>query len=371
MELNIVKHIKKYGLEKAIIDFDLICKENGNLILLKYNQISSPMDKIEVQESRGLILEKGTYKVISMAFMKFFNHGETNAANIDWDSAHVLDKLDGSLLSLYHYNDTWNVCTTGTINGEGEVNNKYGTTFRDLFWGTINSKYNFNINKLNSDYIYAFELTTPYNIVVKPHSESSATLLTIRNRENLKEIPYNELIPVANELGVPLVKRYDFNIKNVDVLIKTFENMPWSEEGYIVLDGNFSRIKIKNPAYVAVHLLKNRTSEHSIMEIVKSNEIEEFASTFIERREEIYNLHKNYNELINKLENIWKLLEPLKPKDISPEEKKRYAMEVFRVCEENDIKMFTGLYFGLNDGKIESIGEYMMNYDNKRLYQIL
>ena len=371
MELNIVKYIKKYGLEKAIKDFDLICKENDKLILLKYNQIYSPMDRIEVQESRGLILEKNTYKVISMAFMKFFNHGETNAANIDWDTAYVLEKLDGSLTPLYHYDGAWYVSTTGTINGEGEVNNKFGTTFNDLFWTTVKTKYNLNVNDLNTNYVYVFELTTPYNIVVKPHTESSATLLTIRDMETLKEIGYDELISIANSIGVPLVKRFNINAKSVEPLLKTFKNMPWSEEGYIVLDGNFNRIKIKNPAYVAVHLLKNRTSEHSIMDVVKSNEIEEFASTFIERREEIYNLHKNYNELINRLENIWKLLEPLKPKDKSPEEKKRYAMEVFRVCEENNIKMFTGLYFGLNDGKIESISEYMLNYDNKRLYQIL
>lgn len=371
MELNIVKYIKKYGLEKAIKDFDLICKENDKLILLKYNQIYSPMDRIEVQESRGLILEKNTYKVISMAFMKFFNHGETNAANIDWDTAYVLEKLDGSLTSLYHYDGAWYVSTTGTINGEGEVNNKFGTTFNDLFWTTVKTKYNLNVNDLNTNYVYVFELTTPQNLVVVPHTESSATLLTVRNRDSLNELSWKDLEMVSVSLGVPLVKKYSLRTKNVGTLIKTFENMSWQNEGYVVVDNNFNRVKVKNPAYVQMHHLKGKTAQHNIIEIIKSNEIEEFASTFIERREEIYNLHKNYNELINRLENIWKLLEPLKPKDKSPEEKKRYAMEVFRVCEENNIKMFTGLYFGLNDGKIESISEYMLNYDNKRLYQIL
>jgi hypothetical protein len=37
----------------------------------------------------------------------------------------------------------------------------------------------------------------------------------------------------------------------------------------------------------------------------------------------------------------------------------------------NDLKMFSGLYFGLVDGKIESVKEYMLNYDDKTLYKML
>ena len=63
--------------------------------------------------------------------------------------------------------------------------------------------------------------------------------------------------------------------------------MPWSEEGYVVCDHTFSRVKIKNPAYVAVHHLKGKTAEHNIMTIVKANEIEEFMNTFPERKDEL------------------------------------------------------------------------------------
>ena len=147
--------------------------------------------------------------------------------------------------------------------------------------------------------------------------------------------------------------------------------MVWYDEGYVVVDGNFNRVKLKNPAYVAVHHLKSKTSEHAIMDVVKTNEIEEFASTFPERREEIFNLHKNYNGLIDKLNNLWITLETLKPKNITAGEKKRYAMEVFKTCEENNIKNFTGLYFSLANNKVNSVNDFMFNYDNKKLYNIL
>ena len=46
-------------------------------------------------------------------------------------------------------------------------------------------------------------------------------------------------------------------------------------------------------------------------------------------------------------------------------------MAVFEVAEKLGLKTFTGLYFALNDGKVESVKEYMLNYDDKSLYKML
>jgi len=370
--LAIQNYLRTHGLEKTIKDFSLKTREYEHKILLKYDQLVSPtlMALPEMQDCRGIILEKGTWNVMSLAFRKFFNSEEGNAAKIDWNTAHVLEKLDGTMIQVYYdwHDMTWYAGTTGTANGEGEVNNKNGTTFNDLFWDTVNNKYTFNVCLLNYDYIYVFELTTPYNIVVKPHGESSATLLAVRNRKTLVELSGRDLEMTAVSLDIPLVKSYDLNAKNVGHLLKTFEGMPWSEEGYVVRDGNDNRVKVKNPAYVAVHGLKNKSAEYNIMEIIVTNEIEEFAAVFPERKLELFKLKENYDILTEKLKNIWVELEPLKPKNITPKEKKRYAMEVFKFCEKYDLKQFTGLYFGLAEGKIESIISFLTNYDKKKLY---
>jgi len=267
--------------------------------------------------------------------------------------------------------DKWFAATTGTAEGEGEVNNKMGTTFNDLFWNTVNNKYSFNDCLLDKDHVYVFELTTPYNIVVKPHGESSATLLAMRNRKTLKEVSYDDLKMVSESLGIPLVKSYDLNAGNAGVLIKTFESMVWHDEGYVVVDANFNRVKIKNPAYVAVHHLKSKTSEHAIMDVVKTNEIDEFIATFPERKDEIERLHTNYVKLVDVLEDAWNVLKESKPKNIMPAEKKKFAMAVFDYIGKNDLKDYSGMFFGMNDGKIESVQEYMMKYDNKKLYKAL
>jgi hypothetical protein len=373
--LAIQKHLIKHGLEKTVAKFQLKTRNYSSKILLKYDQLVSPtmMANEEVQDSRGLILEKGTWKVMSLAFRKFFNAEEGNAAKIDWNTAHVLEKLDGTMIQVYWdwNSNKWFAATTGMAEGEGEVNNKNGTTFNDLFWDTVNNKYTFNECLLDKDHVYVFELTTPYNIVVKPHGESAATILTVRNRETLVELSGRDLEMTAISLGLPLVKKFDLNAKDVGALLRTFEGMPWSEEGYVVLDANFNRIKIKNPAYLAVHHLKGKTAEHNILTIVKTNEIEEFASTFPERKEELYKLKENYDNLTETLNVTWEVLKLAKPKNITPAEKKRYAMKVFEVCNTTDLKPFTGLYFGLAEGKIASVEDFMFKYDDKLLYKML
>lgn len=374
--LAIQKYLKLHGIDKTIVDFKLKSRFYSDKILLKYDQLVSPtlMGLPEMQDCRGLVLELDTWDVMSLAFRKFFNAEEGNAHKIDWSTAHVLEKLDGSCIQVYYdrFKDIWFAGTTGTAEGEGEVNNKLGTTFNQLFWITLNDKYqNFDVKNLSKKHCYIFELTTPYNIVVKPHGESSATLLTIRNLDTLKEVSREELIEIGVDLGLPVVKSYDLNAKDVGLLKRVLETMPWHDEGYVVCDANHTRIKVKNPQYVAVHHLKGKSAEHHILTIVKSNEIEEFGATFPERKEELYKLKDSYDKLIVELNAVWDKLQEFRPKNIMPSEKKKYAQAVFEICEKYDKKMFTGLYFGLNEDKVLSIKDYMMEYNDKALYKIL
>lgn len=373
--LAIEKYIKKHGLDKAISNFKLKTREYDHKILLKYDQLVCPtlMGLPEMKDCRGLILEKNTFKVMSLAFKKFFNLGESNADKIDMDTACVLEKLDGTLIQLYWdwVDGKWYAGTTGTANGEGNVNNKLGRTFNDLFFDTIKKYPSFDINLLDREYCFVFELTTPYNIVVKPHSESSVTLLTVRNLETLKEMPRKKVVALGGFLKIPVVKSYDLNSKETSDILKTFEDMPWTEEGYVMVDAKFNRVKIKNPAYLAMHYLKGKTAEHNILTIIKANEIEEFIATFAERKEEIYQLKENYDKLISNLNLIWDELKQYKLNDMNKEDKKNYAVKVFEICNKHNLKEFSNLYFYLIDNKVSSVEEYILNYDDKKLYKIL
>jgi len=366
--LAIIRYIKTHGLAKAIETFKLKTRVYEKKILLNYDQIESNMSFEEVQDCRGLILERDTWKVMSMSFRKFFNHGEGNAATIDWNTARVLEKVDGTMIQLYwdwHKNE-WFAATTGMAEAEGEVNNIEKTTFSLLFWNTVK----LDKNKLDKDLTYVFELCTPENIVVTPHTEYKAILLAVRNKISLKEMSYSELESVSQVLSIPLVKSIEMTFTSVEDIKKTFENMPFSEEGYIIIDANFNRIKIKNPAYVAAHILKGKSGFHHIMDIIKTNEVEEYVATFPNRKDEILKLKVNYDNLINRLTNLWSILIKETPKN-DGKTQKGYAESVFKLTSEHGLKCFSGLFFNLANDKVSNIDEFVSNFDNKILYELL
>ena len=79
------------------------------LIQLKYSQLESKMSERIVQECRGLILDEANdWAIVCYPFDKFFNYSESNAVKLNWDNSEIFEKLDGSLMMLYFYDNQWN-----------------------------------------------------------------------------------------------------------------------------------------------------------------------------------------------------------------------------------------------------------------------
>jgi hypothetical protein len=68
-----------------------------NLVQFAYHMTESYANKTHpiVRESRGLILDQDqNWNVVAFPFLRFFNWGEPGAAEIDWSTARVQEKLD-------------------------------------------------------------------------------------------------------------------------------------------------------------------------------------------------------------------------------------------------------------------------------------
>jgi len=82
-------------------------KKYNNLIQFTYNQIDSYKVKAHpiVRESRGIILDSAdNWKVVARPFDRFFNYGENvDEDKFDWTSFVAQEKVDGSLMIVYHY----------------------------------------------------------------------------------------------------------------------------------------------------------------------------------------------------------------------------------------------------------------------------
>lgn len=54
-----------------------------------------------VQEARGIIIDLENLDVVCWPFRKFGNYNESYADNIDWPTARVQEKIDGSIVKLW------------------------------------------------------------------------------------------------------------------------------------------------------------------------------------------------------------------------------------------------------------------------------
>lgn len=305
--MKLIEFIKNnINWEQKIQDkpYCITIKRKDNFIIFNYNQIESDFYNPIVKECRGVILEDKTFKPVCVPFYKFGNYGEGYADTIDWSAARVQEKVDGSLIKLWNYNGKWKISTNGMIDAKDaqlSCNISEYKTFYDLF---MKAKENVGLDfdKLNPKYTYMFELISPYNRVVVPYTEISIKHIGTRNLDTLEELNV--------DIGVPKPKEYSF--KSLDECIRVAQELPFNEEGYVVVDGNWHRIKVKSPAYVAVHHLTTNgvVTKERIVVLIRQNEHEEFLNYYPEFTEQINNTKnkidlfiENMNSAIDKAQN--------------------------------------------------------------------
>lgn len=284
MTLKIVDFIKTHSNWEELLTsspYNLIIKRDGKLILFKYNQINSDFNEEICCEARGLILEEGTWKVVRMAFKKFFNLGESFAAKIDWDSAVASEKLDGSIISVFYYDGKWRIATNSTIDAFKAEINGVGPykTFGELFESVLPLSTFANYNKHRC---WTFELVSPYNKVVIDYPETKVYLLSVRDMDSLEELCLDAVEMIADANGLTVPERYDLN--NEADYRKVVEQMPEGHEGIVIRDVNGERVKIKTLLYFEMHRAKNNgvITLERIVDLIRANDHYEFLSYFPE-----------------------------------------------------------------------------------------
>jgi len=286
--------------------YSLKIKRDNGYILFAYNQVESSFSRDIVQESRGVILRESDMEVVCRPFDKFFNIQEGHADTINWDTARVQEKLDGSIMKLWFNDGLWRISTNGMIDAAKATVGYGDRTFADLFWKALYSTlrpgvYSTTIPDraiddllfiLNINFTYIFELCTPYNRVVTRFTEYKLFHIGTRQNATGKEMIHN--------IGIPKPKEFTFN--GLDEIMNTVETLPFDEEGYVVVDANWNRVKIKSPAYVAVHYLKSNWSVRRMLELIIVNETSEFLSYFPEYKIDVDNVTTALNNYIKKVQ---------------------------------------------------------------------
>lgn len=354
MELKIVDFIKTHSNWEELLTsspYNLTIKRDGKLILFKYNQINSDFNEEICCEARGLILEEGTWKVIRMAFKKFFNLGESHAAKIDWNTAVATEKIDGSIISVFYYDGKWRIATNSTIDAFKAELNGVGPykTFGELFESVLPLSTFANYHKRRC---WTFELVSPYNKIVIGYPKTKVYLLSVRNMDTLEELDLDAVEMIADANGIAVPQRYDLN--NEADYRQLVEQMPEGHEGVVVRDQYNERVKIKTLLYFQLHKAKNNgvITLDRIVDLIRANDHHEFLSYFPEYTD-VFNYVK---QQVDNTEGVkakiaqdvaeWKLTN----KDVY-EQDARMARKWF--AQDLGRGAYSSLYFAAYDGHLD------------------
>jgi hypothetical protein len=329
--------------------------EDGNLVLFKYSQIDSDFFNPIVQECRGIILEKDSWQVVAYAFRKFGNFGEAYVDEIDWESAVVETKEDGSLIKVYFYDGEWRVGTNGTIFAENaELNAGPYKNFRQLFDAAA-EKCGLDFSRLNRYYTYVFELCSSFNQIVCPQSEMRLIHIGTRNNRTFQE--------VETDIGIPHPQRYALSsLEDCIAMAKTFD---FTKEGFVVKDKNYNRIKVKSEDYVRVHRLANNgsmTKERAI-ELIRANELDEFFTYFPQYREYIERIKVEISTLSRIADDVISAARLIKEHSSSRAE---FAARVSGLSS-----LGKAVSFLAYDEKIECGDQYIASLTTKKLAKLM
>lgn len=271
------------GLDNFLLNYKLDAKRDGGLVSLKYDQINSPMGEPEVADCRGLIVEEDDpTRIVAMTYRKFWNAGESRADKIDWSTARVYEKLDGSLMQLYWWRGAWRVASSGHPTAGGP----YGASdrlFRDVFWETW-AELGYRLPPRPADdrgNTYAFELCRPDNRIVVRYPKPRLVLHGARRMSNLAELDEDALAAECAWFGWELAKSYPIG-SAAEAAEAALALDPLANEGFVVVDAQFNRVKIKSPRYVAVHHLRGVRSARAIVELWQTGEMSEIIAHYPE-----------------------------------------------------------------------------------------
>ncbi|MDJ1494675.1 RNA ligase [Cytophagaceae bacterium DM2B3-1] len=357
MELQVQTFLRSKSLNDLTTQYGIRAnrhKQYPHLVQLKYDQLESSMREPVVQECRGIILdESNNWEIVSFPFKKFFNYDEFYASTIDWTQARVYEKIDGSIMTLYFYNGAWHIASASLPDASGQIRDQT-FTMSELFWNTWKSK-GYEL-PTDTDWCYVFELTSPYTQIVVPYTENNLTLIGARNTKTLQE-EFPEIITAKYKWdAVP-----SFPLTKLEEVLEAGKQLnPMKQEGFVVCDANFNRVKIKSLQYVSIGFLRgieDKTTHRYLLEIIKTNEGSEFLSYMKEYTEPYQKLKLKYDALISELETHWNQI-----KDI--EDRKTFGISASST-------KIPGVFFQLRDQKVHSVKTYLYEMKTQALLDIL
>ena len=354
----IMNHCENWEEEVSKPPYSLKVIHDGPYVMLKYNQLESDMGLRIVQEARGIIFRKigCIYQCVCHPFHKFFNYGEKYAATIDWNTAVVTEKIDGSLMKVW-YDDGWRLSTNGTINAFQAPVNDQGISFGHLFEEILGKPIDDFFKYWDQSLTYLFEMTSMRSQVTIPYPDRIYMLAWI-NTETGEELPVNEgfcLLSKAHGLYVPRI----YKMSSLTECIAAANLLSKNEEGFVVADGNGHRIKVKSPEYlIAAHLANNGAlTRGRILEAICNDQVDDLIAYVPQAGPMIKEVQEDFNIYVTKMAMQWFKME-------KPKSRKLFAAEACKYP-------YARYLFARYEGQNVHAAEWLKSQSISRLKELL
>ena len=204
-------------------------------------------------------------ELISAGFKKFTNLGEKPdvfPAPTSLKNCTVVEKLDGSLLSVTRYKDNYIIRTRGSVDATNMELNGHEI---EIFKSEILPKIDMDTTQ-TWDRSYIFEWTSPLNRIVLSYGDTPKfTLIGIVNHFDYSYWTQSDLDLIAKNLGLLRPETYTFNdITDLVSNVEQWEN----REGVCIYSGNGQFIhKSKAFQYLKLHRFKSEATFENTVEL--------------------------------------------------------------------------------------------------------
>lgn len=305
--LKVQEYLQNHTYEQLTEEFGItVSSQYDDRVVLNYHQIDSYKCRFDpiVMECRGLILSKPDHNILCRSFDRFWNYGEDPRSDeFDITKATVDDKIDGSICNVYHDGARWCVATRKMAFAEGLVPNKK-KTYADIFEEAIGDDVDNAFKEISKDLNIIFEMVSPETRVVTPYPEKQVYLLDVRNRDT--GLFLGNEITYYWRIKAKWLYPQKHTFETWKEVVRASQDLPAMEEGYVAKIGDW-RIKIKNPAYLAIaHLRENGAiTEKRVVKLVFMQDHEEYLIHFPEDRPEFNPWIEAYDSMIMDVLKKW------------------------------------------------------------------
>jgi len=240
--------------------------QKGNMHLYNYgDNCLVPRNHPLLIKCRGLVV-RDDGKILNFPFERFFNYFEKEKAEINWNTAVIQEKLDGSLICTFWNGNNWEITTRGSFYPNEKHPDRYDLWFLELFNRQLELE-----DILDKNYCYQFELCSSHNRIVTKYYEDAVYLIGMRNLDTLVEAKQSELDVEAARIGVQRPNYFD-KTDDVNSILNYFKDMKDDFEGFVVVDAESHRLKIKSETYCKLARIKNLSLKEIFYNVIGRRE---------------------------------------------------------------------------------------------------